>query len=102
MKNKGHLDTGMLGTHFLLQSLREMGRNDLAFSIANQQDYPGWGYLLAQGMTTFGEQWDGILVPDPRLLPQPRRLVLSGPGRHPARCIRPRLQADPHQARHRR
>ncbi|MCF7674446.1 MAG: glycoside hydrolase family 78 protein [Akkermansiaceae bacterium] len=58
VKNKGHLDTGMLGTHFLLQSLREMGRNDLAFTIANQQDYPGWGYLLAQGMTTFGEQWD--------------------------------------------
>ncbi len=45
----------MLGTHFLLQSLREMGRNDLAFTIANQQDYPGWGYLLAQGATTFGE-----------------------------------------------
>ncbi|MCX6878638.1 MAG: family 78 glycoside hydrolase catalytic domain [Verrucomicrobia bacterium] len=58
VKNKGHLDTGMLGTYFLLQSLREMGRNDLAFTIANQQDYPGWGYLLAQGMTTFGEQWD--------------------------------------------
>jgi alpha-L-rhamnosidase len=59
VKNKGHLDTGMLGTHFLLQSLREMGRNDLAFTIANQPDYPGWGYLLAQGATTFGEQWDG-------------------------------------------
>jgi alpha-L-rhamnosidase len=58
-KNKGHLDTGMLGTHFLLQSLREMGRNDLAFTITNQKDYPGWGYLLSQGMTTFGEQWDG-------------------------------------------
>ncbi|MCX6877434.1 MAG: family 78 glycoside hydrolase catalytic domain [Verrucomicrobia bacterium] len=60
VKNKGHLDTGMLGTYFLLKSLRETGRNDLAFSMANQQDYPGWGYLLSQGMTTFGEQWDGI------------------------------------------
>jgi len=60
VKNKGHLDTGMLGTYFLLQSLRETGRNDLAFTMANQQDYPGWGYLLSQGMTTFGEQWDGI------------------------------------------
>ena len=28
--------------------------------MANQKDYPGWGYLLSQGMTTFGEQWDGI------------------------------------------
>jgi alpha-L-rhamnosidase len=59
-KNKGHLDTGMLGTYFLLRSLREMGRNDLAFSIVSQEDFPGWGYLLSQGMTTFGEQWDGI------------------------------------------
>jgi len=60
VKNKGHLDTGMLGTYFLLKSLRETGRNDLAFTMANQQDFPGWGYLLAQGATTFGEQWDGF------------------------------------------
>jgi len=59
VKNKGHLDTGMLGTYFLLQSLRELGRNDLAFTVTNQKDYPGWGYLLSQGATTFGEQWDG-------------------------------------------
>ena len=60
VKNKGHLDTGMLGTYFLLKSLRETGRSDLAFTMANQKDFPGWGYLLSQGMTTFGEQWDGI------------------------------------------
>ena len=59
VKNKGHLDTGMLGTHFLFQSLRETGHNDLAFTMANQQTYPSWGYTLAQGATTFGEQWDG-------------------------------------------
>ncbi len=59
VKNKGHLDTGMLGTHFLFQSLRETGRNDLVFTMANQQTYPSWGYSLAQGATTFGEQWDG-------------------------------------------
>jgi alpha-L-rhamnosidase len=59
VKNKGHLDTGMLGTYFLLQSLWEIGRNDLAYTIANQETYPGWGYLLSQGATTFGEQWDG-------------------------------------------
>jgi len=59
VKNKGHLDTGMLGTYFLFQSLREIGRNDLAYTMANQKDYPGWGYLLSQGATTFGEQWDG-------------------------------------------
>jgi alpha-L-rhamnosidase len=59
VKNKGHLDTGMLGTYFLFQSLRETGRNDLAFTMANQKTYPSWGYTLSQGATTFGEQWDG-------------------------------------------
>ena len=59
IKNKGHLDTGMLGTYFLLKSLREIGRNDLAYTMANQKDYPGWGYMLEQGATTFWEQWNG-------------------------------------------
>jgi len=58
VKNKGHLDTGMLGTLFLFESLREMGRNDLAYTMATRTDFPGWGYLLSQGQTTFGEQWD--------------------------------------------
>ena len=59
VKNKGHLDTGMLGTYFLLQYLMESGRNDLAYAIINQQDFPGWGYMLSQGATTFWEQWNG-------------------------------------------
>jgi alpha-L-rhamnosidase len=59
VKNKGHLDTGMLGTYFLLKSLREIGRNDLVYTMASQKDYPGWGYMLEQGATTFWEQWNG-------------------------------------------
>jgi alpha-L-rhamnosidase len=49
----------MLGTYFLFQYLQEAGRNDLAYTIVNQKDYPGWGYMLAQGATTFWEQWNG-------------------------------------------
>ena len=59
VKNKGHLDTGMLGTYFLFQYLQQSGRNDLAFTMATQKDFPGWGYMLAQGATTMWEQWDG-------------------------------------------
>ena len=59
VKNKGHLDTGMLGTYFLVQYLQESGRNDLVYTIMNQATYPGWGYMLAQGATTFWEQWNG-------------------------------------------
>ena len=59
VKNQGHLDTGMLGTYFLIQYLQETGRNDLLYTIFNQTTYPGWGYMLSQGATTFWEQWNG-------------------------------------------
>jgi len=59
-KNDGHLDTGMLGTYFMMEYLREIGRNDLVFTMFNQTTYPGWGHLLELGMTTFGEQWNGF------------------------------------------
>ena len=60
MKNQGHLDTGMLGTYFLIQYLQETGRNDLLYTIFNQKTYPGWGYMLSQGATTFWEAWNGF------------------------------------------
>ncbi len=59
VKNKGHLDTGMLGTYFMLEYLREIGRNDLVFTMFNQTTHPGWGYMLEQGATTLWEQWNG-------------------------------------------
>lgn len=55
----GHLDTGIHGTYFLLKLLTQMGRNDLVFAMASKTDYPGWGYMLANGATTIWEQWDG-------------------------------------------
>jgi len=59
VKNKGHLDTGMLGTYFMMEYLRTIGRNDLVFTMFNQTAHPGWGYMLEQGATTFWEQWNG-------------------------------------------
>ena len=52
VKNKGHLDTGMLGTYFMMEYLRGIGRNDLVFAMFSQTTYPGWGYMLEQGATT--------------------------------------------------
>jgi alpha-L-rhamnosidase len=60
LKNQGHLDTGMLGTYFLIQYLMETGRNDLLYTMFNQETYPGWGYMLSQGATTLWEQWNGF------------------------------------------
>jgi alpha-L-rhamnosidase len=37
--------------------LREENRNDEAYLIATQKDFPGWGFMLANGATTFWETW---------------------------------------------
>jgi alpha-L-rhamnosidase len=58
-KNKGHLDTGMLGTMLLIEYLRKTGRDDLILGIYQKKDYPGWGYMVGQGATTLWEQWNG-------------------------------------------
>ena len=58
-KKKGHVDTGIHGTYYLIKSLLGQNRNDLIFAMVNQKTYPGWGYMLEQGATTLWEQWDG-------------------------------------------
>jgi alpha-L-rhamnosidase len=55
----GHLNTGMLGTYFMLQYLTETGRSDLVYLMMKQKTYPGWGYMISQGATTCWEQWNG-------------------------------------------
>ncbi len=59
IQNHGHLDTGMHGTYFLIKYLMEADRNDLIYGMANTTDYPGWGYMLANGATTSWEGWTG-------------------------------------------
>ena len=58
-QNNGHLDTGMHGTYFLIKYLMEADRNDLVFEMTNKKDFPGWGYMLANGATTSWESWTG-------------------------------------------
>jgi alpha-L-rhamnosidase len=58
-KNKGHLDTGMLGTMLLMEYLQKIGRDDLILGMYQKKDYPGWGYMIEQGATTLWEQWNG-------------------------------------------
>ncbi len=57
--NNGHLNTGMLGTYFMLQYLTETGRSDLVYLMMKQKTFPGWGYMISQGATTCWEQWNG-------------------------------------------
>ena len=57
--DSGHLNTGMLGTYFMLQYLTKIGRSDLVYLMMKQKTYPGWGYMISQGANTAWEQWNG-------------------------------------------
>ncbi len=59
VKNKGHLDTGLIGTTLLMDFLQQEGRDDLILGMYQKRDHPGWGYMVAQGATTLWEQWNG-------------------------------------------
>jgi alpha-L-rhamnosidase len=54
-----HLSTGFLGTPFLLFTLADHGRADVAYRLLLNESYPSWGYMLAKGATTWWERWDG-------------------------------------------
>jgi alpha-L-rhamnosidase len=56
----GHLSTGNLCTKYLLESLSEIGRSDVAFTIASQESYPSWGFMLSNGATTLWERWEQL------------------------------------------
>ena len=55
-----HLDTGILGTRYLLDVLTEQGYADVAYRVASQRTYPGWGYMVEEGATTLWERWEKI------------------------------------------
>lgn len=54
-----HLSTGFLGTPFLLFTLADHGRSDVAYRLLLNDTYPSWGYMLAKGATTWWERWNG-------------------------------------------
>jgi alpha-L-rhamnosidase len=59
LKYDGHISTGMVGTQWLMRGLTREGRADIAYLIAADRDYPGWGYMVANGATTIWELWNG-------------------------------------------
>lgn len=58
-----HLDTGILGTRYLLDVLTAQGQAETAWRVATQRSYPGWGYMLAEGATTLWERWEKLTGP---------------------------------------
>ena len=59
-ENKFHFTTGFVGTPYLCHVLSRNGRNDIAYKLVTQTDYPSWLYQVKKGATTIWEHWDGI------------------------------------------
>ncbi|MBR3333018.1 MAG: family 78 glycoside hydrolase catalytic domain [Clostridia bacterium] len=54
------LQTGLVGTPYLLHELSRYGHADVAWSLLLRKEYPGWLYPVSKGATTMWEHWDGI------------------------------------------
>ncbi|MCR2020616.1 alfa-L-rhamnosidase, partial [Blautia pseudococcoides] len=55
------LQTGFVGTPYILHTLSEYGYSHLAYSLLLKEDYPSWLYPVTKGATTIWEHWDGIM-----------------------------------------
>jgi alpha-L-rhamnosidase len=58
-ENGGHISTGVIGTQWLMRGLTENGAVELAYQLASNRTYPGWGYMVENGATTIWELWNG-------------------------------------------
>ena len=52
VKQHGHLNVGIVGVKYLLSSLSQAGRTDVALQVAQTPDIPGYVYMVKQGATT--------------------------------------------------
>ncbi|WP_099204759.1 alpha-L-rhamnosidase [Scatolibacter rhodanostii] len=55
------LQTGFVGTPYLLHVLSDYGHTELAYSLLLREQYPSWLYPVTKGATTIWEHWDGIM-----------------------------------------
>ena len=55
------LQTGFVGTPYLLHVLSDYGHVELAYSLLLREQYPSWLYPVTKGATTIWEHWDGIM-----------------------------------------
>ncbi len=58
LTHQGHTSVGLIGMQWQMQVLTEVGRPDVAWSIATRTERPSWGYMIAHGATTSWERWD--------------------------------------------
>ena len=76
VENHDHISTGLIGTQFLMRGLTEYGYADLAYNLATNTTYPGWGYMAENGATTIWELWNGNTA-DPGMNSQNHIMLLG-------------------------
>ena len=76
VENHDHISTGVIGTQYLMRGLTEYGYEDLAFALAANKTYPGWGYMVENGATTIWELWNGNTA-DPSMNSQNHVMLLG-------------------------
>lgn len=60
IERAGHLETGFVGTPYLLHALSDNGYAETAYDLLLRREYPSWLYPISKGATTVWEHWDGI------------------------------------------
>ena len=58
--NDDRLQTGFVGTPYLLDALTEIGRVDKAYTLLLQETFPSWLFSVNMGATTIWEHWDSV------------------------------------------
>ena len=59
-KNGDMIQTGFVGTPYILHVLSCYGYTELAYTLLLRKEYPSWLYPISKGATTIWEHWDGI------------------------------------------
>jgi alpha-L-rhamnosidase len=59
-QHKDHMTTGFIGVMPMLLSLPDWGYEDLGYTVAMQEDVPGFLQMIADGWSTMGESLDNI------------------------------------------
>ena len=67
-ENHGLLNTGFVGTPYLLEELTRTGHQKLAYDVLLNTGMPSWGYVVGHGGTTTWERWNADeMMGDPQM-----------------------------------
>ncbi len=58
-----HTSCGAIGQQWIMRTLTDNGKQELALTIAENKTYPGFGYMIENGATTIWELWNGNTAP---------------------------------------